>query len=175
LLRNWTLCYVGNLVGAALTAVGVHASGVCAAHTPVGATAIAIVDSKASLSWFEAFARGVFGNALVCLAVWLCFSARTTTDRILCIALPVCAFVAAGFEHSIANLYFVPLGIWLQADAGRDPAWQSLVNVVPVTLGNLVGGSCLVGLVYWFVYLRPRPPTPGSPIGTRTNCRDPGE
>ena len=93
-------------------------------------------------------------NALVCIAVWLCYSARTVADKILAIVPPIAAFVAAGFEHSVANMYFVPFGIF----AGADISWSHFVtaNLIPVTIGNIVGGSLMVGSVYWFVYLRPR-------------------
>jgi formate/nitrite transporter len=118
-------------------------------------------------------------NVLVCLAVWLCFGAHTTTDKILAILFPISAFVAAGFEHSVANMYFVPIGLLIKqfavpsfwaadALAKADPVitaasfsrltWTSffLNNLIPVTLGNIVGGAVMVGLVYWFVYLRPK-------------------
>jgi formate/nitrite transporter FocA (FNT family) len=114
----------------------------------------------------------VLCNALVCLAVWLTYSARSTTDRILAIIPPISAFVAAGFEHSVANMYFIPLGLLIQAGApesfwtaiGRTPAsyplltWERffLGNLLPVTIGNVIGGALMVGAVYWFVYLRPR-------------------
>jgi formate transporter len=108
---------------------------------------------------------------LVCLAVWLCFSARTTTDKIVAIVPPITAFVAAGFEHSVANMNFIPVGLWLRHQphvvemAGHslkpliDLTWRSFFvnNLLPVTLGNLVGGTVMVAGVYWFVYLR-RPP-----------------
>lgn len=157
LLRNWAIVYVGNFAGAAATAVGIFLSGI---HKlgggKVGQTALAIATAKVSQGWTEAFFRGVFCNALVCLAVWLGFSARTTTDRILCILFPVTAFVAAGFEHSVANMYFVPMGMLLQGGPGGPIGISSflLANLVPVSLGNVVGGSGMVGLVYWFIYLR---------------------
>jgi formate/nitrite transporter FocA (FNT family) len=111
----------------------------------------------------------VLCNALVCLAVWLCFSARSTTDRILCVLFPITAFVAMGFEHSIANMYFLGIGLLLRAEpaalaAAALPAerlaalsWYGFFgNLVPVTLGNLVGGGLLVAIFYWFAYLRGR-------------------
>jgi len=115
-------------------------------------------------------ALGILCNALVCLAVWLSYSARTTADRILAIVPPITAFVAAGFEHSIANLYFVPLGLLIARldpgfvaahDLGRHAqvlSWSAFLrgNLLPVTIGNVIGGAVLVGAVYWFVYLRPR-------------------
>ena len=165
-LRNWSLVYLGNLIGSLGTALLFLWSGVWKmSGGAVGATALRIAAAKCELPFAEAFFRGVLCNALVCLAVWLCFSARTTTDKIVSIVLPITAFVALGFEHSVANMYFIPLGILLQRSAaGTDLlsaspheafGWLDFVaNLVPVTLGNIVGGTLLVAGVYWFVYLR---------------------
>jgi formate transporter len=169
LVRNWAIVFAGNFVGAAATALGIYLAGIAAMDGhKVGATALLIANAKVNLPWHEAFMRGVYCNALVCLAVWLGFSARSTTDKILCVIFPVTAFVAAGFEHSIANMYFVPMGLLLRGDAEvlaaaqQTPAdfaqltWGNFLwaNLLPVTLGNIVGGAGMVGLVYWFVYLR---------------------
>ena len=159
LLRNWTIVYAGNFIGASATAVGVYLSGIHdLGNGKVALTALAIASAKVSLGFEEAFFRGVFCNALVCLAVWLGFGARSTTDKILCIVFPITAFVAAGFEHSIANMYFVPMGMLLQGEAGGALTWSRFLlgNLLPVTLGNVVGGSLMVGLAYWFIYLRKR-------------------
>jgi formate transporter len=165
-LRNWSLVYLGNLIGSLGTALLFLWSGVWKmGGGVVGATALRIAAAKCELPFAEAFFRGVLCNALVCLAVWLCFSARTTTDKIISIILPITAFVALGFEHSVANMYFIPLGILLQRSAaGTDLlsaspreafGWLDFAaNLVPVTLGNIVGGTLLVAGVYWFVYLR---------------------
>jgi formate transporter FocA len=175
LLRNWMIVYVGNFVGA-LGTVGLCYLG--GQYTfgggAVGSAALAIARAKLGLEPLQAVALGMLCNALVCLAVWLTLSARSTTDRILAIVPPIAAFVAAGFEHSIANMYFVPIGLLIKA--GAPPAfWQAigqhstdyadltwgrflLANLLPVTFGNLLGGTLLVGAVYWFVYLRPCPP-----------------
>jgi formate transporter len=167
--RNWALVYLGNFLGAVATAGGVYLSGIAAnGGHKVGATALLIAAAKVDLPWTEAFMRGVYCNALVCLAVWLSYSARTSTDKILCVVFPITAFVAAGFEHSIANMYFVPMGLLLRDDgavvaaAHKTPAdfahltWGNFLwgNLLPVTLGNVMGGSLMVGAVYWFVYLR---------------------
>jgi formate transporter len=172
LLRNWALVYAGNFAGALATAFGVYLSRQWAFNGyRVGATALAIADAKVHYDFLAAFLLGVFCNALVCLAVWLSFSARTTADRVLVIIPPISAFVAVGFEHSIANMYFIPLGLWLRAEArllevaGKPPeqfadlTWVGFIwhNLLPVTLGNLVGGGALVAAVYWFIYLRRRP------------------
>ncbi len=165
LLRNWAVVFVGNLVGAISTAVLVLWSGrLDAGDGSVGGRAVAIAEAKTALPFGEALVSGVLANALVCLAVWMSLSARSTMDRIAAVILPVSAFVAAGFEHSIANMYFIPIGL-LQRRWGSDPGslpdsphldWAGFVthNLVPVTIGNVIGGGLLVGAVYWFVYLR---------------------
>ena len=124
-------------------------------HGAVGETAVAIATTKVGYGFGQAVALGMLCNALVCLAVWLCYGARSTADKILAIVPPIAAFVALGFEHSVANMYFVPFAIF----AGADISWGHFVtaNLIPVTIGNIVGGSLMVGAVYWFVYLRPRP------------------
>jgi formate transporter len=175
LCRNWAVVFLGNFVGAVATAVGIYLSGIAALDEHrVGATALSIATAKVNLSWMQAFMRGVYCNALVCLAVWLSYSARTTTDKVLCVLFPITAFVAAGFEHSIANMYFMPMGLFLRqhaavaAAAQRSTAdlasltWSSFLwdNLLPVTLGNIVGGALMVGLVYWFVYLWRRGQSP---------------
>jgi len=173
LLRNWVIVYVGNFVGAIATAVLMFFTGQFVfGGGAVGLAALNIAASKTSLDFVQAVALGIMCNALVCLAVWLCFSARTTTDKILAILPPITAFVAAGFEHSIANMYFIPVGLFIKAGAtdafwtaiGKTAAdfgkltWDGFLvgNLLPVTIGNLIGGVLMVGVVYWFVYLRRR-------------------
>ncbi|MGE0724417.1 MAG: formate/nitrite transporter family protein [Alphaproteobacteria bacterium] len=170
LLRAWAIVFVGNLVGAVGTALLVFLAGHhLLADGAVGATALAIGEAKSSLSVSRAFFLGILCNVLVCLAVWICYGARTTTDKLLAVLFPIAAFVAAGFEHSVANMYFVPAALMIQWWA-PDAFWQAagttaaaypalglgglVANLVPVTLGNVIGGGVLVGLVYWFVYLR---------------------
>jgi formate transporter len=169
LLRNWILVYAGNVaggVGIALLASGarLHEAGGGA----VGATALEIAAAKLQLGFVQAVLLGILCNVLVCLAVWLSYSARSTTDRVLAVVPPIAAFVAAGFEHSVANMYFVPFALlvtWLDPGfvvaSGLDTralSWGGFLarNLAPVTLGNVIGGALLVGGVYWFVYLRPR-------------------
>jgi formate/nitrite transporter len=169
-LRNWVLVFAGNFAGALGVAVlvllaRVHEFGGGA----VGVAALQTAIAKVGFSAVQAVALGILCNVLVCLAVWLTYSARTTTDRILAIVPPIAAFVAAGFEHSVANMYLVPFALLLAAvhpgflaAHGIDAAsltWTHFVvrNLAPVTLGNVIGGSALVGGVYWFVYLRRRP------------------
>ena len=168
--RNWILVYLGNFVGSVGTALLVFWSGTLAlGDNAVAINAIQIAAAKVELGWFEAFVRGILCNALVCLAVWLCNSARSTTDKILAIVWPIAGFVALGFEHCIANMYFIPLGILLKnygtfsASLEANPgSWPGLSaaglthNLIPVTLGNIVGGTLLVAGVYWFAYLRPK-------------------
>lgn len=160
LLRNWGIVYAGNFVGAIATAALVHLSGFHGfAEGAVGETATRIAVVKLSLDFPQAICLGILCNALVCLAVWLSYSARTTTDRILAIVPPVAAFVAAGFEHSVANMYLLPAGLFAAGDqipGGLNWGAIWLHNLLPVTIGNLIGGGVLVGLVYWGIYLRPR-------------------
>jgi formate transporter len=172
LAQNWLVVYLGNFVGAVATAALVYASGQFAfGGGGVGAAALATANAKTGLGFGQAVALGVLCNALVCLAVWLTYSARTTTDRILAIIPPITAFVAGGFEHSVANMYFIPVGLLIKAGApdsfwaavGKtaashpDLTWERFLvgNLLPVTLGNVGGGTLLVGAVYWFIYLRP--------------------
>jgi formate/nitrite transporter len=173
LLRNWAIVYGGNLIGAVGTAVLVYGSGQYrSAQGAVGDQALRTAAAKAGLGVDEAILRGILANALVCLAVWLCYSARSVTDKVLAIVLPITAFVAMGFEHSVANMYFLPVGLFIDAgapdafwsetglssDAFEHLTWTDALvqNLAPVTLGNIIGGGGFVGLVYAFVYLQPR-------------------
>ena len=184
LLRNWAIVYLGNVVGAVATAMLVVMSRrLEAGDGSVGLRALDIATAKTHLSTVEAFVSGILANTLVCLAVWLSMSARSVTDKVIAVVPPVGAFVAAGFEHSIANLYFVPVallhrllaraGFWrttsTTADAYESITWSGFLgrNLIPVTLGNIVGGAVLVGLVYWFVYLRPTDSSHELPHGRR--------
>jgi formate transporter len=173
LLRNWAIVYVGNFVGSLLTvAVMFLTKQYTFASGAVGLSALNTASAKCSLGFVQAIALGIMCNALVCLAVWLCTSARSTTDKILAIIFPITAFVAAGFEHSVANMYFIPIGLFIKAGAaesfwtaiGKTAAdygqltWYAFFvkNLLPVTIGNIIGGAGFVGLVYWFAYLRPQ-------------------
>lgn len=171
LLRNWGIVYAGNLAGSIATAIFMFFS---KQYTfgggQMGLAALNIGNFKSGLDFIPAVALGIMCNALVCMAVWLCFSARSTTDKILSIIFPISAFVAAGFEHSIANMYFIPIAIFIKggADAtfwsniGKTAAdfphltWANffIKNLLPVTLGNIIGGAVMVGIVYWFIFLR---------------------
>ncbi|MCJ7743270.1 MAG: formate/nitrite family transporter [Dehalococcoidales bacterium] len=167
LLRNWGLVYFANLAGAlSLAWLMYYTYQWISSGNGVGANAVLIANAKVNLSFGTALARGIMCNALVCLAIWLCASARTVTDKILAILFPITAFVACGFEHSIANMYFIPMGILLGDQpavltaAGLTPDklanlnWMGFVNnLIPVTIGNIIGGGVLIGAVYWLAYL----------------------
>ncbi|MGE5146760.1 MAG: formate/nitrite family transporter [Candidatus Eiseniibacteriota bacterium] len=172
LLRAWILVYVGNLVGALGTALLVVLSGQYSlGNGAVGETALTIAAVKVALPFWPALFLGVLCNVLVCLAVWLAMAARSVSGKVLVIVPPIAAFVAAGFEHSIANMYFLPVARLIR-DWAPESFWQSIGstpadfdwltigamidNLVPVTIGNIIGGGVLVGIVYWFVYLRRR-------------------
>ena len=153
LLKSWAVVYVGYAVGALfLVALVVAADTASLGGGGVGEIAVTIAQSKCALSPLEAFARGILCNTLVCLAVWLAMGAHTFTDKFLAVLFPVTAFVAMGFEHSIANMFFLPWGIAVSGDTSLiGPA---CVNLIVVTLGNIIGGSVLVAGTYWAVYLR---------------------
>jgi len=172
LLRAWSLVYLGNICGAIGTAALVFLAGQHGfSGGAVGKTALGIASAKAALPTVQLFFLGVLCNVLVCLAVWMSFGARSVSDKVLVIVPPVAAFVAAGFEHSIANMYLLPYALAIKAwagpafwtDIGQDAAVyagltaaSALHNIVVATVGNLVGGSLMVGAIYWFVYLRRR-------------------
>ena len=152
LLRNWLLVYIANGFGAgAMVVMMVLADGLSIGGGAVAGTASKIAEAKISLGFVEALFRGILCNVLVCLAVWLCFAAHSVSGKILAIVFPISAFVALGFEHSVANMYLIPIG--MISGAGFDLA-ALLGNLVPVTLGNVIGGGVLVAMVYWLVYLR---------------------
>ena len=147
LLRNWGVVWLGNLVGAAGLALAFGLSGLL--EGPMGEVAARSAAAKAALSPVEAFVRGALCNALVCLAVWLSFAARTATDKILGVLWPVAGFVALGLEHSVANMFLFPAGLW----AGADVTAAGVVgNLAWVTLGNVAGGAGGVALAYRYAY-----------------------
>ena len=167
LFKNWGIVYFANLVGSLLLVLVVFYSQFWALDGfKVGVNALSIANAKVNLAFWPAFARGILCNTLVCLAVWLCFGARTTVDKIFAILFPITAFVACGFEHSIANMYFIPMGMAMAGQAkvlevaGVTASQVAnlgiagfIGNLVPVTLGNIVGGT-FVGSMYWLIYLR---------------------
>lgn len=167
LLRNWAIVYIGNFVGSVGTAILVFWS---KQYTfgggAIGVTALGIADGKVQLGFLQAIVLGILCNTLVCLAVWLTYSARSTMDKIAAIIFPITAFVAAGFEHSVANMYFIPVGLFIKdfdpafvAGTGSNLSnltWGNFLinNLLPVTIGNIIGGSLLVAIVYWAIFLR---------------------
>ena len=183
--RSWALVFVGNLVGAIGMAVLAYWSGFMhMGGDAVGVTALKIAAAKVALPFDVAFIRGVLCNTLVCLAIWLCFAARSVTDKILAIVFPITAFVALGFEHSIANMYFIPVGILAANDAGFASAsglsaealgkldvQGFMNNLIPVTLGNIVGGGVFVALSYFLVYLRDKKGSSTLEVEFKKSCR----
>ena len=171
LLLTWAIVFVGNFIGAFMTALLMFFTTQYSFGTgSVGLAALSTAHAKTTLAFVPAVALGIMCNALVCLAAWMCYSARTTVDRVVTIVPPIAAFVAAGFEHSIANIYFIPIGLFIKAGA-PDSFWGAIgktaadfpsltwtnffvANLLPVTIGNVIGGSVMVAAVYWFVYLR---------------------
>ncbi len=170
LLRNWAIVYVGNFVGSIATAAMMFfTKQYTFGADSVGVTALKIAAGKCEYTFIQAMALGILCNALVCLAVWMTYSARTTLDKIAAIIFPITAFVAAGFEHSIANMYFIPHALFVK---NFDPAfiekvggkianlssltWDAffIKNLIPVTIGNIIGGAVLVAAVYWAIFLR---------------------
>jgi formate/nitrite transporter len=158
LVKNWVIVYLANFLGAMGLVLLVFLSGHWQMEDgAVGTNAVTIAAAKVGLSFAEAFFKGILCNILVCLALWLALAARSVVDKIFAVIFPISAFVAAGFEHSIANMYFIPLGILLNdrvlVSGAENLSWSGLwSNLVPVTLGNLVGGGVMVALVYYFVY-----------------------
>jgi formate transporter len=172
MLRNWVIVYAGNFIGSVVTAYMVFLGG---QHKfgggAVGLSALNIGVVKTSLDIIPCIILGIFCNALVCMAVWMCFGARSITDKVMVILPPISAFVACGFEHCVANMYFVPSALFIKnldpqyfatvadklKDGGAILTWGNFIgrNLIPSTIGNIIGGTLMVGLMYWFIYLRP--------------------
>jgi formate/nitrite transporter len=171
LMVNWLVVYLGNFLGSIMTAYIVFlGKQYVFGSGAIGLTALNIGELKTSFGFIQAVALGIMCNAMVCMAVWLCYSARSTTDKILAIIPPISCFVAGGFEHSIANMYFIPVSLFIKnsgdvkffetigktVESFPNLTWGNffIKNLLPVTIGNIIGGAVMVGLVYWFVYLR---------------------
>ena len=171
MLHNWLIVYFGNMLGAFSIVVLIFLSGhYLFGNGITGDNILNIAEAKCQLGFMQAVVLGILCNILVCLAIWLCYSARTAQGKILSIVFPITAFVAAGFEHSVANMYFIPMGLMLKSKA--DPMLWKLLdtspvqyeslnlhnylinNLLPVSIGNIIGGAVFVGLAYWFIYLR---------------------
>lgn len=174
LLRNWSMVYLANFAGSVTMAALIFFSGQYTfGGGAIGLNMLSIGEAKTSLAFIPAMCLGILCNMAVCLAVWLTYSARSTTDKILAIIFPISMFVAVGFEHSVANMYFIPAALFVKYGAApaffetiqKTPAdfphltWSNFLvgNLLPVTIGNIIGGMVLVGLVYWFAYLRKKP------------------
>ena len=153
LLRNWLLVFLSNFAGALGCVVLMAATGLLSSSlAEVGATAQTIAEAKLALPAEQAFARGILCNVLVCLAVWMSVASRRISGKVLAVVFPVSAFVALGFEHSIANMYLIPVGMLLEYG---HIDWVALFsNLLPVTAGNIIGGAGFVAAVYWVIYLR---------------------
>ncbi|GAW94198.1 formate/nitrite transporter family protein [Calderihabitans maritimus] len=173
LLRNWILVYFGNLLGSLFIVFLVYYSEQWRlGNLAFGITGMQIALAKVSNDFTTNLLRGILANMLVVLAIWLSYSGRSVTDKVLAIIFPITAFVASGFEHSIANMFFIPFGLVLKENEAVRQAFMAQTgissldnltlesflvnNLIPVTLGNIIGGGFLVGLVYWFVYLHKR-------------------
>ena len=171
LLKNWGTVYLGNFIGGVLLALLMFMAGLWKFNDAfLGLKAVTIANAKVNLSFLEAFSRGILCNWLVCLAVWLAFGSRNIVGKIFAIYFPIMAFVASGFEHSIANMYFIPYGLFIKSSILSKFATSSSVqlpnlanltwgnffikNLLPVTIGNIVGGAFFVGTIYWYVYLK---------------------
>ncbi|MCC5796428.1 MAG: formate/nitrite transporter family protein [Methylophaga sp.] len=167
LMRNWGIVYFGNAIGALVTVYLVYLSGYLGnAEYGVGVTAIKTGLAKVELTTTEAFVRGLFCNVLVCLGSWMVYASRSVTDKVMAVLFPISGFVAMGFEHSIANMYMIPIAMVAAADQAIVAASQLdasqlqaldfsglMGNIVPVTLGNIVGGVGFVAMAYYLVYV----------------------
>jgi formate/nitrite transporter len=165
MLYKWLLVFIANFIGALLLAYIAYATGLWKGNNfAIGAAALKIAHAKVTLTWMEAFTRGFLCNILVCLAVWMAMASNNIIGKIWAIFFPIMTFVALGFEHSIANMYFIPMGIMLKGTPAAHLAginlsaltWNNFIfaNLIPVTLGNIVGGSLFVGTLYWYVYVK---------------------
>jgi formate/nitrite transporter len=165
-MRNWVTVYLGNFIGSVLLVFIIFVGGFYTLGGDLlGVRALAIANSKVNLGFVQLVARGIVCNWLVCMAVWLATSTEDATGKILACLFPIMAFVASGYEHSIANMYFIPMGILLKGVPSlalrpglelTNLTWGGLVfrNLIPVTLGNIIGGCFFVATLYWYIYLR---------------------
>ena len=169
-LFNWLVICASNFVGAVGLAMIVFLSGHPAMNAgAVRETYIAIAAAKTSQPMVNLFFSGIMCNVLVCMAVWMTLAGRSVVDKLAAIVLPISAFVAAGFEHSVANMYLIPMGMMLKAARGDAVDLAGLAhNLGPVIAGNLVGGSVLVALVYFVIYTRPQRLAARAAVGGET-------
>lgn len=173
MLRNWLIVYIGNFIGSIGTAyIMFFTKQYTFGKGAIGLNALSIADGKCNLDFVQAIALGIMCNILVCMAVWMCYSAKNSTDKIMAIIAPIACFISGGFEHCVANMYIIPIGLFIKK-CGGDAFFQTIgktaadfshltwsnfafANLIPVTIGNIIGGGIMVGLVHWFVYLRKR-------------------
>lgn len=170
LLRSWGLVYFGNLLGSLLVAGLIYATGLCHnSHEALGALAVQTAHMKCNLTFVEAFVRGILCNWLVCMAIWMAFSAKTVIGKIFSIVFPITTFCASGYEHSIANMFFITNGLveksseTIAAASMLTPEQLAtlnmksflLGNLLPVTLGNVTGAIVFIVLLFWVAYIRP--------------------
>lgn len=161
MLRNWIIVYSGNLIGAlGLVALVFFSHHLDMNDGAIGRSILNTAVGKIGPDFVTLFFKGILCNVLVCAAVWLAYAGRSVTDKIVAVVLPVSAFIAAGFEHCVANMYFLPLA-WLMVETNHVPPtfdassvtiFGIIHNLVPVTLGNIVGGAGFVGAIYWAIY-----------------------
>jgi len=172
MMRNLSVSYLGNFIGAMIVVFIMFLTNQWKmGDYMLGAKAVLIATNKTNLTFLEAFSRGIFCNMLVCLAIWMCSSARTVVGKVTAIIFPITAFVASGFEHSIANMYFIPMGILLKQNANVVNAVLKIApdvslerlnvrgflgNLLPVTIGNIIGGAVMTCLVYWLIIAFPK-------------------
>jgi formate transporter len=172
MLKNWLIVYFGNFVGASFLVLLIFFAGLYNAdHGQWGLTVLHVAQHKLHHTFTEAVALGILCNIMVCLAIWMAFGAKTVTDKMFAVLLPVAMFVSSGFEHCIANMFMIPTGILIQHFAapefwvaiGQDQSTFADLstsnfifhNLIPVTIGNIIGGGVIVGLMHWMIYLRP--------------------
>jgi formate transporter len=172
LLKNWAIVYVGNFIGSISVVILMFYSNIWKTGAfGYAAKAVIIAATKVNLTFVEGLTRGILCNALVCLAIWMCFGSRQIISKIAAIIFPITAFVALGFEHSIANMFYLPFGIILKRNPQVIEAvlkispdlnlnnltvYGMLGNILSVTLGNIIGGAILVGLIYWIIIVLPQ-------------------
>jgi formate transporter len=165
LLRSWLIVFCGNFIGAlGLAGLVLLSNHPAANHGAVAAQYLQIASAKTQLAFVPAFFSGVLCNALVCVAIWMAIAGRSVADKAVAILFPISAFVAAGFEHCVANMYLIPMAMLLQATGGGAAAppvlWSGLLaNMLPVVLGNIVGGAVFVGVVFRVIYARAAAPS----------------
>lgn len=169
MLKNWVFVYIGNFIGGMLVAAGVvYSHQISLFDNGVAVSVLSTAASKCSMTFSDAFIKGILCNFLVCIAVWISFAAKDVAGKIAGLFFPIMIFVLCGFEHSVANMYYICAGLFAKGNAAYAEAAEAAgvnldaittggffgKNLLPVTLGNIIGGAILVGCVYWFLYLR---------------------